>query len=78
MGRTKGKHLWTAAGKLVEKFPEAFSGVFEDDKNVIRGMKLVEHSRKELNKLSAAVSGLVKRRNAKQASLEEKAPAVAA
>ncbi len=80
MGKTKGKHLRVAAEGLIKKFPEAFTGVFEEDQEAIRKMGVVTYSHAELNKLSAALSSMVKRANKKAAALaaKEAKPVIAA
>ena len=77
MGKTKGKHLRTAAEELVKKFPGAFTGDFDADQTTVRKMGVIR-SGSELNKLSAQVATLTKRIKIKAAKLEKaNAPAVA-
>lgn len=70
MGKTKGKHLRTAAEELVRKFPDAFTGDFDSDQAVVRKLGLIK-SGEELNKLSAQIGTFTRRNKAKAAKLEK-------
>ncbi len=52
MGRTKGKHLHTAAKALMKKFPDMFTESFNENKKKLASMDVLRQSKGERNKLA--------------------------
>jgi len=61
MGRTKGKHLHTAAKELVRKISGSFSEDFSKNKAKLKELNIIGESKKELNKLAGEVTILMHR-----------------
>ena len=67
LGRTKGKHLHTAAKALVKKYPQAFSDAFEQTKKRLAEMGVLKQTKGERNKLAGQIAKDIKKANKKEA-----------
>lgn len=67
MGRIKGRHIKRAAQALIKDYAAQLSADFEQNKVVIRQLKLLPGSKKERMKLAGEVTSIMARRAPKPA-----------
>jgi len=60
LGRTKGKHLHTAAKKLVLLYGTNFNTSYVENKKKLKELGYLKDSKEELNKLAGAITVLKK------------------
>ena len=60
MGRTKGKHLHTAAKKLMLQQPGSFTTIYAENKLKLKELGYLNGSKEEQNKLAGAITVIKK------------------
>jgi small subunit ribosomal protein S17e len=62
MGRIRTTNIKRTAFELLQKYPEKFSGDFEQNKRVVK--ELLQVSKRERNQIAGYITSLWKRQNA--------------
>jgi small subunit ribosomal protein S17e len=69
MGRIRTTSIKRAAIELLQKYPEKFSGDFEQNKKVVG--QLLQISKRERNRIAGYITSLWKRQNAAENRLKQ-------